>query len=81
MTTRDPSYINPEIKSELRCKNRWMRAGRVDEAGAIADVRIGKEMAKHSKSQLNKIGGRIYLYKLRQFKLHSCLHDNLKFNK
>ena len=34
-----------------------MRAGRVEEAGALA-VRIGKDMARHSKSHLNKIDGK-----------------------
>jgi len=31
-----------------------MRAGRVEEAGALAE-RIGKDMARHSKSQFSKI--------------------------
>ena len=43
LTTRDPDYITPEIKSMLRRKNRLMRAGRVEEAGSLAE-RIGKDM-------------------------------------
>ena len=56
-SSRDPEFITPEIKSKLRRKNRLMRAGRVEEAGALA-VRIGKDMARHSKSHLNKIDGK-----------------------
>jgi hypothetical protein len=58
MTTRDPNCINPEIKYKLRRKNRLMRAGRVEEAGALAE-RIGKDMARHSKSQFNKIDSKV----------------------
>ena len=36
MTTRDPDFITPDIKYKLRHKNRLMRAGRVEEAGALA---------------------------------------------
>jgi hypothetical protein len=54
MTTRDPTSINPEIKYKLRRKNRLMRAGRVEEAGALAE-RIGKDMKRHSKTQFSKI--------------------------
>jgi hypothetical protein len=34
VTSRDPSYVTPEIKTKLRRMNRLMRAGRVEEAGA-----------------------------------------------
>jgi len=34
VTSRDPSYVTPEIKVKLRRKNRLMRAGRVEEAVA-----------------------------------------------
>jgi hypothetical protein len=54
LTTRDPDYITPEIKSMLRRKNRLMRAGRVEEAGSLAE-RIGKDMKRHGKSSLNKM--------------------------
>ena len=55
MTSRDPSYITPVIKARLRRKNRLMRAGRVDEAGALAR-QIGRDITRHNKRQLEKIG-------------------------
>ena len=58
MTTRDPDFITPEIKYKLRRKNRLMRAGRVEEAGALA-MRIGKDMTQHGKTRLCKIGGKV----------------------
>jgi len=56
-TSRDPDYITPGIKAKLRRKNRLMRAGRVEEATALAE-RIGKDMARRSKARLNRINGR-----------------------
>jgi len=44
-------YVTAEIKSKLRRKNRLMRAGRVEEASALAE-RIGKDIVKHSKARL-----------------------------
>jgi len=55
LTSRDPSYITPMIKARLRRKNRLMRAGRVDEAGALAR-QIGRDITRQSKRQLEKIG-------------------------
>jgi len=55
VTSRDPSYITPVIKARLRLKNRLMRAGRVDEAGALAR-QIGRDITRQSKRQLEKIG-------------------------
>jgi len=43
MTSRDPAYITPRMKAMLRRKNRLMRAGRVEEAGALS-ARIGREI-------------------------------------
>jgi hypothetical protein len=57
VTSRDPEYVTAEIKSKLRRKNRLMRAGRVEEAGALS-VRIRKEMMRNSRMRLCKIGGR-----------------------
>jgi hypothetical protein len=37
ITTADPQYVTPAIKAMLRRKNRLMRSGRTDEAGAIAE--------------------------------------------
>jgi len=54
ITSRDPAYITPIIKSMLRRKNRLMRAGRQEEASALS-ARIGKEITQCCKSQLGKI--------------------------
>jgi hypothetical protein len=54
MTSRDPSYVTPEIKAKLRRKNRLMRAGRVEEAGALAR-QIGRDIMRRSKRQLEQI--------------------------
>ena len=34
--SQDPAYMTPDIKTKLRKKNQLMRAGRLDEAGALA---------------------------------------------
>ena len=44
----------PDIKAMLRRKNRLMRAGRVEEAGALAE-RIGKAVTRRSKKRLCRI--------------------------
>ena len=36
ITTSDPHFVTPAVKAMLRRKNRLMRSGRVEEAGAIA---------------------------------------------
>jgi len=41
VTSRDPEFITPQVKAMLRRKNRLMRAGREEEAGALA-LQIGK---------------------------------------
>ena len=46
--TRDPHYVTADIKAKLRRKNRQMRAGRVDEAGALAR-QIGRAITRHNK--------------------------------
>ena len=56
-TSRDPEYITAHIKVMLRKKNRLMRAGRVEEAGAPAK-RIGRDVQLRCKSQLDKIDGK-----------------------
>ena len=40
-TSRDPAYITPHTKDMICRKNRLMRAGRVEEAGALS-VSIGQ---------------------------------------
>ena len=57
VTSRDPDHITADIKSKLRCKNRLMRAGRVEEASALAE-RIGKDLVKLSKARLCHISNK-----------------------
>ena len=56
--SRDPEYITPFIKSLLRKKNKLMRAGHVEKAGAIAR-RVGKEIVKYNRTRLQKFNGRV----------------------
>jgi len=58
VTSRDPGYITPAIKASLRRKNRLMRAGRVEEASALAG-RIGKKISNKCKLQLSKVDGKV----------------------
>ena len=57
VTSRDPQYITASIKAKLRRKNRMMRAGRVEEAGALA-WQIGRDITRRSKRQLAKINSK-----------------------
>jgi hypothetical protein len=57
VTSRDPQYVTPEIKAKLRRKNRLMRAGRIEEAGALAE-RIGRDLERRSKNRLKTINGK-----------------------
>jgi capsule polysaccharide modification protein KpsS len=59
-TSRDQQYITPEIKAKLRRKNRLMRAGRAEEAGALAE-RIGKDLERQSKNRLKTINGKTHV--------------------
>jgi hypothetical protein len=43
ITSRDPAFVTADIKAKLRRKNRLTRAGRIEEAEALARL-IGKEM-------------------------------------
>jgi len=52
VTSRDLSYVTPEIKAKLRRKNRLMHARRVEEAGALAR-QIGRDITGRSKHQLS----------------------------
>ena len=47
VTSRDPHYVTADIKAKLRRKNRLMRAGRVDEAGALAR-QIGRAITRQN---------------------------------
>lgn len=54
VSSRDPDYITPTIKAKLRRKNRLMRSGRVEEAGALS-TQIAKEIAKRNKTRLSHV--------------------------
>ena len=54
VSSRDPYYLTPAIKAELRRRNRLHRAGRVDEASALA-LRIGEDIANRNRSRLSRI--------------------------
>ena len=54
VTSRDPNYITPAIKSKLRRKNRLSRAGRIEEANTLAR-RIGKYIAARNRTRLSRI--------------------------
>ena len=43
--SRDPAYMTPDIKTKLRKKNQLIRAGRLDEAGALVK-RIGHDITR-----------------------------------
>ena len=55
ITSRDPDWVTPETKAMLRRKNRLMRAGRVEEARALA-YRISKEQTRRNRFRLSKAG-------------------------
>ena len=42
VSSADPDFITPTIKAQLRKKNRLMRAGRTEEAGALAKRRLSE---------------------------------------
>jgi len=55
-TNRDPAYISPNTphtKDMLRCRNRLMRAGRVQEAGALS-VHIGQATQNCCRAQTSR---------------------------
>ena len=54
VTSRDPEFITPQIKAMLRRKNRLMRAGREEEAGALAQ-QIGKIIKRHNSTRLSNV--------------------------
>jgi len=56
--SRDPEFVTPAIKASLRRKNRLLRAGRIEEANALA-ARIGKEIVIRSKTRLCKVDGKM----------------------
>ena len=54
LTTSDPPYITPTVKDMLRRKNHLMRAGRTEEAAALA-VKIGAAIKSHNSAELCKV--------------------------
>ena len=61
ITSRFPEYITPEIKAKLRHKNRLMRAGRVEEAAALAE-HIGKDIAWRGKACLTRMNRKMEMW-------------------
>jgi len=54
VTTREPDFMTPEIKTLLRRKNRLMRRGRLEEASAIA-LKVGKAIARQNGRRLRSL--------------------------
>ena len=54
ITSSDPSFVTPEIKSLLRRKNFLMRSGKVEKANAMA-IKIGNLIAKANSKQLTRL--------------------------
>ena len=57
VTTSDPPYVTPTVKAMLRRKNRLMRAGRTEEANAIA-CRVRTIITRSSSRWLRKVDTR-----------------------
>ena len=58
LTSNDPEYITPEIKDDLRRKNKLMRAGRLEEAGALSR-RIGTKIIHRNSARLNTLNHKV----------------------
>ena len=50
ISNRDPHFVNPHIKTQLRRKNALMRKGRIEEAGTLS-LQIGKMIAKQGSTR------------------------------
>jgi len=57
VTSTDPRYVTPAVKAILRRKNRLMRAGRIEEAGALAR-RVRDVITRQNSSWLRNINTR-----------------------
>src|SRR6218665_2643108 len=57
MTSADPPFLTPEIKSLLRKKNRLMRKGHIEQASALA-ARIGIKITKANNKHLTGLNSR-----------------------
>ena len=53
ISTRDPSFVTPGIKVKLKEKNKLMRAGRLEQANAVA-LQIWKEIRRNNVAKLTK---------------------------
>ena len=51
ITSADPPYITPSVKFMLRCKNRLMRAGKQEQAAALA-LKIGADIKQFTSAEL-----------------------------
>jgi hypothetical protein len=58
MTSSDPVYMTPVVKAQLRRKNKLMRAGRTEEASALAS-RIGKAIKRRCAAELRHVDGHV----------------------
>ena len=58
ISDRDPDYVTGEIKWKLKRKNKLMRQGRLEEAGALAR-RIGLDIIHNNAIQLKKVNHKI----------------------
>ena len=54
ITSADPPYCTPAIKYMLRRKNRLMRSGHVEKAGALA-LKIGEAITKFNSAELSRV--------------------------
>lgn len=57
VTSTDPHFITPAVKALLRRKNRLMRAGRLEEAGALAN-RVRHSIIRRNKLHLRHVNTR-----------------------
>ena len=57
VTSSDPDFVTADIKALLRRKNRLMRAGRLEEASALA-IRIGATIRRRNSVQLRNMNTR-----------------------
>ena len=74
VTSNDPRFVTPAVKALLRRKNRLMRAGRTEEAGALA-CRIRKTITRQSTKWLRRVSVRKNAHDAWQ-KVRECLGRN-----
>ena len=60
LSSRNPDFVTPSIKAKLRRKNRLMRAGRIEEANALAQ-RIGKAIANRNRARLSHVNTKTHV--------------------